>query len=104
MNNSISIVVKEPNKKPEIRTIDGSLEEMQKIVGGYIESVSISGNIDLWVNEDGLAEKLPFNLYARDIPLFGTIFAAAHNEEGDMISLNKNQITQMIGLLESWSD
>jgi hypothetical protein len=104
MSNSISIVVKEPNKKPEVRIIDGSLEEMQKIVGGYIEPVRVSGNIELFVNEDGLSENLPLNLYVMDTPLFGTIFAAAHNEEGDTISLTKNQITQMIGLLESWSD
>lgn len=104
MSNSISIVVKEPNKKPEIKTIDGSLASMQAIVGGYIESINVSSRIDLWINEDGLAEKLPFNLYAKDIPLFGTIFAAAHNDEGDMISLTKNQITQMIGFFESCSE
>lgn len=40
-----------------------SLEEMQKIVEGYIERVSISGG-ELWVNEEGVLNNLPINWQA----------------------------------------
>lgn len=37
------------------------LEEMQKIVGGYIEMVQVSDQYVLICNEDGIALKLPHN-------------------------------------------
>ena len=37
------------------------LAEVQRIVGGYIEHVSIHGIGDLWCNEYGLLQRLPFN-------------------------------------------
>ena len=35
----IHAIVVEPEKKPEIREIDGSLEGLQALVGGYIQAV-----------------------------------------------------------------
>lgn len=40
-----------------------SLEEMQKLVGGYIERVRISGG-EMYVDEEGLIKQLPLNLRA----------------------------------------
>ena len=43
-----------------------SLEEMQKIVGGYIERVTVKGG-EMWANEEGLLQGLPLNLQASRI-------------------------------------
>lgn len=44
-----------------------SLAELQSLVGGYVELVTVGhGNI-LLVDEDGLAKQLPINLAATDI-------------------------------------
>jgi len=51
-----------------------SLEQMQAIVGGYIEAVALPGGKHLIVNEEGLLHGLPTNLTASNIagrPLVG---------------------------------
>lgn len=43
----------------------GALKTLQNGVGGYIERLElVSLNIDMWCNEDGIAEQLPLNPYA----------------------------------------
>jgi len=47
-----------------------TLEEMQKLVGGYIERVKVRyyGKVkDMWVNEEGLIHGLPVNAGASKI-------------------------------------
>ena len=41
-----------------------TLEQMQKAVGGYVESISLGGKFFLLVNEDGRMNKLPLNYTA----------------------------------------
>lgn len=62
------ILVVEPGKAPVTREIDGSLREMQKIVGGKIEAVYpfAAGEIALVCNEEGLLLGLPPNRGLRD--------------------------------------
>lgn len=38
-----------------------TLKEAQKIVGGYVEMVSLSNGDQLLVDEDGLSKNLPIN-------------------------------------------
>ena len=39
-----------------------TLEEMQKMVGGYIEEVHVGDhNVQYWVNEEGILLELPLN-------------------------------------------
>ena len=51
----------QPLKAPKTVEIDGSLESMQKLVGGYIESIYPfeDGEICLVCNEEGKLEGLP---------------------------------------------
>ena len=35
----MKILVVEPAKAPKVKEIDGSLESMQEIVGGYIQAI-----------------------------------------------------------------
>lgn len=41
--------------------ISNTLENFQKIVGGYIETVTFPGNVVIICNEEGLLQKKPFN-------------------------------------------
>ena len=62
MNETIDICVFEPNKKPEMVTIDNTLEAMQRIVGGYIQVVKPwGGDVVLVCNEEGKVLNLPLN-------------------------------------------
>ena len=61
MDELISVIIKEPGKKPKRKTIKNTLEAMQKVVGGHIETVTLAENIVLVVNEDGIPLGLPYN-------------------------------------------
>lgn len=43
-----------------------SLDEMQKLVGGYIERVTIKGG-EMYVDEEGLLKNLPLNQKASEL-------------------------------------
>lgn len=48
------VLVVEPGKRPELRVLDGSLESMQEVVGGYIEQIMpFEDEVALVCNEEG---------------------------------------------------
>ena len=59
----MTILVIEPLTKPHIKEIDGSLESMQKIVGGLIQAIYPYEDKDvaLVCNEEAKLIGLPFN-------------------------------------------
>ena len=57
------VLVVEPEHRPEVREIDGSLESMQAIVGGLIQPVSLfnDDSVLLVCNDEGKVMNLPAN-------------------------------------------
>ena len=49
---------------PEVRDIESGLEPLKKIVGGWIEHVSIGNSVHMYCNEEGKLEGLPLNVFA----------------------------------------
>ena len=61
------ILVVEPERRPELREIDGSLESMQEIVGGLIQPVyPFDDPVALVCNDEGKLMNLPANRGLRD--------------------------------------
>lgn len=59
---NIVVLVVAPGEKPVLDTIDGSLESMQKIVGGYIEQyMPFEDEVAIICNEEGKINGLPLN-------------------------------------------
>lgn len=91
------------NGKFEIKEINNTLEELQKIVGGYIEIPFLSevfseNEIDMVINEegkfiDGLNAEIAVvnNNRVVDI-IYGNCVFVSHDEEGETIALNDKQI------------
>lgn len=94
----IKVVVYEPQKEPYVKEIENGLKPMQDLVGGYIEIFPWDG-LDVVVNEEGKLQALtpnrvvasPDGTKVLDI-LVGTFFITKHDEEGDSISLNDEDI------------
>ena len=93
------------NNKLEEKEIGNALEELQNIVGGYIEIPFISqkftdNGIDMIINEEGkyIEELKPeiavINKATNQILdfIYGSCVFASHNKEGDTIGLNDSQI------------
>ena len=53
MAEKIKVIIKEPGKVPEIKTITNDLGALQSIVGGYIETVTLASDLVIICNEDG---------------------------------------------------
>lgn len=64
---------------PTLKDIDGSLESMQKLVGGYIETDAICPGILAVVNEEGIVSDLPVNLGIAGRLYFGDVFLVGHD-------------------------
>ncbi len=61
------ILVIEPERKPKIRAIDGTLETMQEIVGGLIQTLyPFDDSVTLVCNDEGKLMNLPANHCLRD--------------------------------------
>ena len=74
MQKEIRIYVKEPGKALKERTVPNTLEALQEIVGGYIETVTIASDCALVCNEEGRMLGLPRNCHFLGRIFVGTIF------------------------------
>lgn len=93
----IRVLIVEPGSSPAVTEIEPTLEAMQEVVGGYVELVRV-GDLDLWVNEEGILEGLPLNRVIVGMPLVGPILVASSNEEGDTVGLTDTQVAQALSL------
>ncbi|WP_061018323.1 DUF3846 domain-containing protein [Microbacterium sp. CCH5-D1] len=68
------------------------LEDYQRAVGGYIETVSLDDRHDLIANEEGLIQRLPMNLLASTIakrPLVGDVVIVGFDDaSGDFVDVD----------------
>ena len=77
----MKIVVKKVGQLPEVRDIPGTLENIQEIVGGYIECLPIFSNVLCVCNEEGKLLGLPVNFFFEGDFIVGDVFFCAGLEE-----------------------
>ena len=85
----IKILKVEPDKAPQVIEIPNKLEEMQKIVGGYIEVFPLADDVAIVCNEEGkingLKPNRPIYYDGKIVDIIvGTFFIA-----GDDISIGE---------------
>ena len=86
MGAKISVIIKEPGKNPRHVNISRALENLQKTVGGYVESISLSEDLAILCDEDGLLKDKPYCATVCGCDLCGTIVfcGVAENEDGTL--------------------
>jgi len=94
----IKVLIVEPQKDPYSKEIDNELKPLQDIVGGYLESHAISNRVVVLCNEDGksLNLKRNFSIFLQrigKIDFVGTYVFAAHDGNGEFVSLTDEDIT-----------
>lgn len=97
-------VVKEPYKKAEVVNIDDDLETLQKIVGGCIAAGDLPDMDDVYgfCNDEGLLIGLQPNVYRpqwKDV-LFGPLVFVGAGDEGESVSLTKEQTDEILKYCE----
>lgn len=66
-------IVKETGHRPRIAEIENTLTALQKVVGGYIETVTLAKDCCIICNEEGRLQGLPYNLTFGGISFVGTV-------------------------------
>jgi hypothetical protein len=79
-----------------------SLSVLQSAVEGYIECVRLTDTLEMWVNENFIAENLSLNIlgsifykenFDKDMPILGNIiFTGGADDEGETLGLNAREI------------
>ena len=97
----MKILVVEPERKPEVQEISGSLESMQKVVSGLIQALyPFAGPVALIANDEGKLLGLPMNRGLRDEDgklydiLCGTFFLCGISGDS-FVSLTEEQIQHL---------
>jgi uracil phosphoribosyltransferase len=74
------------------------LEDMKRIVGGYIELVRVAG-LTMYANEEGLIHRQPFNKLAARLAgqvIVGTVLVLGPmNEDGESADLSTEEIIRI---------
>ena len=94
------VLVVEPERRQEVKEIEGSLKTMQGIVGGYIQAIyPFDDSVALVANDDGKFMNLPANRGLRDNNgqiydiVCGTFFLCGAPADSDhFVSLTPEQI------------
>ena len=82
MKDKIKVIVMLPGELPEVRTIPNTLEALQEIVGGYIETVTVATDLVAIVNEEGRLMDLSYNVDLCGVPIVGPlVFAGVDGDE-----------------------
>lgn len=95
MEEKLRCLLVEPNKLPKEIEIDNTLEAKQHLVGGYIECVyTLNDNSVVFIcNEEGKINGMPLNRdIGHDIIAGPFLIVGDDYENGEIISLNENQI------------
>lgn len=99
MTHAIHVLLLEPGKVAKPALVNNTLEDMQRLVGGHIEALSLPGGGQLICNEDGKFLTLPQNRALKDEAgkvvdvLVGTCFICGA-KDGEFISLTPDQMKQ----------
>lgn len=95
----MQIIIKKVGEPHEVRTMEKlELEDMQSMVGGYIECLHVGNGVDMWLNDEGKLYNLPVNLVLGTSDkqvldtIHGDIFFASADDEGATVGLTVEQI------------
>lgn len=77
----IRVVMKRPDSKPYVTNISPSLKNLQNIVGGYIETVTLFEDVVIICNEEGRLQGLDYNCEVLGISFVGTIIFAGYKDD-----------------------
>ena len=110
--------------EPVVEVLPHTLENLQGLVGGWLDVVRAGGYLpdelantalakyDIWVNDEGLVNQLPFNIclnrgelmakrYDYAGILAGDIFLAGHDGDGNTTSIQLEDVPELKRVLQT---
>jgi hypothetical protein len=111
MSKKIKCIVKRPDEQfGHVTWISDSLENLQKTVGGYIETVTLDNGVVLICNEEARLRDMPYNFTLRRMrgvvtvqnAIFGTVIACG--VDGDEFADIPIDFNEWKSLLCEWGN
>lgn len=81
MKKNIRVIYKRVGFDPVEVTIPNTLEQLQRMVGGFIETVSFGPGMIMIVDEEGKIDGRPVNFVFRGEPICGAVLWCGHKGE-----------------------
>lgn len=81
MGNTLSVIVKRPGMAAAVSTVKNTLEDLQKFVGGYIETLTLDNGIVVICDEEGLLKNRAVSCLMEGNYFFGPIIIAGVDGE-----------------------
>ena len=107
MKKTVLVAIKKPNQPLEVKEIEDKLEVLQEIVEGNIEAIYPMENLEdhsitIFGNEEAKMIHQPSNfwLYNQQDCMCGTAIFFKDDEEGDMASLEPEDIKEIEKFLD----
>ena len=99
MCKSLLVVIKEPGMPPRVEPVfENTLENFQKTVGGYIETVTLATDLIIVCDEEGRLKGKPFNCQVANVGFVGTVIAVGSKGE-DFASLKASNVPFVLKML-----
>lgn len=90
------------DEQPQVEEIENDLRAFQRYVGGYIQTVKISDDVVMIVNEEGKLMRLPPNFLCdtiHDVIVGNAIFVGC-TEWGEWKTLTPDQANKVLDYIE----
>lgn len=97
------VIIKEPNEDARFEYIDNTLDELQSIVGGYIEVVPLTFDSVIICNKEEKLRDLPFNFHIPTDDIVGTVIICDDNQDGEFTDVSIT-VEQFNKILEKWGN
>lgn len=97
----IKIIIVKPKCQPEVVEVDNELYVFQKIIGGYLETLSLAPNNIIVCNEEGKLKHLPPNRFVgkyNDV-ICGTFFVTKA-KDSEFASFTQEEIDELLALYD----
>lgn len=75
----MKVIIKRIDQKPEVTEIENTLEAMQNVVGGYIETIHVRSGCMMLCNEEGRLQNLPYNFTLGTNHIVGDVLFTRQN-------------------------
>ena len=99
MTKKIKVAIKRPDSKLYLTNVSNSLKNLQNIVGGRIETITLCSDLVIICNEEGMINNLPYNLTICGLQFFGTIlFAGVKRDEFFDIPCAFKELKRLLGM------
>ena len=84
LNNTISVLIKQPGEDPQIQAIDGTLASLQNIVSDFIEIIPTASGSAVICAENRLGRQQ--NGTVNGYPIYGTLIFCGLDDHGNITS------------------